>query len=111
MSRTRGKTKPSGAAQIEEFISLDRRNDIIGYDDARAYLRKSMRWVNGSAEPRSCLELSSIVRKSRARNLKHDPQATSTGFMRRFMDDLETQADRHGLDVRVESVANEWLPE
>ena len=27
------------------------------------------------------------------------------------MDDLEAQADRQGLDVCVESVVNEWLPE
>ena len=68
--------KPSGPRQIEEFISSDRRNDIISYDDAMVYLRKSIRWVNGSTEPRSCLEPSSIVRKSRAGNPKHDPQAT-----------------------------------
>ena len=78
----------------------------IRYEDTHVYLRKSPRIVDDDPEIRRCLDLSSISRKGRSDNIHYDPNATSTGFMARFMADLEDQATRFGMDVYVENVIN-----
>ena len=96
---------------IERFLESQRKVGYIRYEDAQVYLRKSVRRSDDQPGVRRCLDLSSISRKSRSDNIHYDPNATSTGFMARFMADLEDQATRFGMDVYVENVINGWLPE
>ena len=106
LQRRNGKSNP-----IERFLESRRKVGYIRYEDAHVFLRKSPRIVDDDPEIRHCLDLSSISRKSRSNNIHYDPNATSTGFMARFMADLEDQATRFGMDVYVENVINRWLPE
>ena len=107
-SRSPGRKRQSNP--IEKFLKSRRKRGYIRYEDAHAYLRKSYRIMGEGPEIRRCLDLSSISRQGQGRNIDHDPKYTSTGFMARFMTDLENQATRSGMDVYVESVINHWLP-
>ena len=111
MSGTKAGGKPGSRNRIERFLASRSTGDHVRYEDARAYLRKGLRWIEEEPDIRPCLDRSSIVRRSRRHNTRHDPNVGSTGFMRRFMDDLESLAGQHRLDVYVENVINEWLPE
>ena len=111
MSETRTGGKRASTRQIEQFLASRRTNAHVRYEDTQVYLRRGLRWVGDPPEIRACLELSSITRRSRRNNVLHDPGAKSTGFMRRFMGDLERLAEQHGPDVYVDRVINRWLPD
>ena len=96
---------------IRKFLESGDAWTYIEYEDAQVFLRKSSRRIDRNSGIRACLDLSSIRRESRSGNTDYDPNAVSTGFMARFMRDLEREASQHGLDIYVEKVINGWLPE
>ena len=78
--RRMGKSNP-----IERFMESQRKVGYIRYEDVQVYLRKSVRRIDDQPDVRRCLDPSSISRKSRSDNIHYDHNATSTGFMARFM--------------------------
>ena len=83
------------------------------YEDAHVYLKKELRTIGG--DPVLVLTLGNISRESRKNNVRLNPEAGSTGFMDRFMEELESMCldgpEGPGADgVLVERVVNEFLP-
>ena len=96
---------------MAEFLESRETWAYLGYEDAMIFLRKSLRRIDGKKGLRRCLDLSALRRDIRKDNTRYDPKAVSTGFLARFMEDLEAAADRHSMDIHVERVINEWMPE
>lgn len=82
------------------------------FEDAEVYVRNSRRYGRSMESLDRFLDLANFARESRRENVKYDPNATSTGFMRRLLTTADKVAREFGADgVYVEAVMNEWLPE
>ena len=92
---------------FREFIASPDSEHTIFIDDVVAQVGKSVRQTE--AGQIACLDMTSILRPSRAQNMTVDPNAQSTGFMSRWMDAFEQTAQENCMGVFVEDVINQWL--
>ena len=96
--------------KFEDFLYSPLRTMTIEVDDAKAYVRKSVRVLPCGCRV-DCFDLATIQRESRATNVRIDPDVESTGFFGQWMDAFERAANVYNRTVVVESVMNEWMHE
>lgn len=96
---------------LEEFVETAwMRNAYIRYKDIEAYVRKSVRLIDG--ERKRCLDMGNVQNRKRQKNLNYATKHRRTGLFREFDDLMKKLAVEHGYDgVYVESVVNDFLPD
>src|ERR1041385_270650 len=96
---------------IEEFLeTAEMRNEYIRYKDIVAYVRKSLRLIDG--ERKRCLDRANTKNVRRQNNMESMAKFYRTGLYREFDDLMKRLAVEYGYDgVYVESVLNDFLPD
>ena len=91
------------------ILEIPERNGYIQYREATMYVRRSKRLIEGKQV--EMIDLANISREGREDNIHCNALISSTGFMSRVMDLLESVAEREADGVLVENVLNDFLPE